>query len=212
MGLCASSTPHERCSFRHLLVFHCGRYQELCRIASAKIKYMDRFGYELDGNPRNLWVDDTQWFGAMADLLLGKPKLGARLPMASLASGNGWSAFRDTLWDKDPSHVTPGRIWLQRGAPYNNGSFAHFIVDGPNTSKAYSPASSKVAGSEQEVKSCSAIEVTPFQNSVALRDDTFILSRRYRFQDLPLVCDMGYQRLEEVRFLTKLSIMPPRSG
>ncbi|KAI9706957.1 MAG: hypothetical protein M1820_004544 [Bogoriella megaspora] len=140
------------------------------------------------------------WFSTIEDLLPGKPGYSTHEYGRCLSSGYGWSVFLDTLWDKDPITVRPGRIWIQKGVPYRDGSYARAMVDGPNTFETNCPEFKVRERFNDEFRPRCEIDVDPARYMVALRDDCFFVSRRLRIGGRSKFCCIGYNEMAACRF------------
>jgi hypothetical protein len=184
-----------------------GNIDELCLAQNLYIEKMnilsDLPGVTIeDSKEPFIRLDSDTCLKIIAYYITGKSRdqTGNPLNRFCLASGGGWSVFTDSLWDKDPAEVTPGRIWLKRGVPYHNSSFGHFIIDGPLTIDSHAPSCIKDGRLGQKFKPFCAVDVASTQYMVALRKDNFYLTRRFRVENCKSAVTVGYWHFSTANF------------
>jgi hypothetical protein len=79
---------------------------------------------------RHLPIPEDAWFHAIAILMVGHA-YEVDLLSTSLVSDRGWSLYLNTYAASDPSVTRRGGIVVQRGVPYRNGVWKHFVTDAP---------------------------------------------------------------------------------
>lgn len=133
-------------------------------------------------------VDYDNWFRVIGYLLAGRRRF-LELDGCSLFSGWGWSLFYDCLADSSPQNVVPGKIWLQKGVPYNNGVIAHRIHDGLNSISTSATWAVELDKAGSTVRPSCATNVKPSRFLVAHHED---VSKRYEMEGVNGFLSVGY--------------------
>jgi hypothetical protein len=158
-------------------------------------------------------ADITSWDGRLpievghctmylviARLLAGRRQVD--LDNTFLYSNWGWSVYLDSLGSDDPMLVTPGKIWIKYGAPYQNGEYAHSIKNGPYIARSDIPLCRPVESSDRILRlSCmTVVTILPFL--VSLRSDSFLVSGRFKTPNG--ICAFGYGDLHFIRWSAQM--------
>jgi hypothetical protein len=144
-------------------------------------------------------VDYDHWYRVLGYLLTGRSRW-LEMDGTALLSGWGWSLYHDCVADCDPVSVVPGRIWIQRGVPYHEGRIAHRIIDGAKNVSSDAVWATKVDGPGAKIHSRCAVGVTDARFIIAHRDDTFVVSRRYKMEDVKGFISVGYLAMAAARW------------
>jgi hypothetical protein len=75
-------------------------------------------------------LHEDSWFNAISLLMLGSTRE-IEPYSTGLVCSRGWCTYLGTFADSDPCFTEQGYVVIEKGVPYRNGVWKHFVVDGP---------------------------------------------------------------------------------
>ncbi|PSN67757.1 hypothetical protein BS50DRAFT_633447 [Corynespora cassiicola Philippines] len=146
-------------------------------------------------------LEPSGFFKVIAVYLRGRNGVPALFERSStMISAYGWTVFKDAIHDFAPYEINPWRLWIQPGTLYSDGRIAHSVLDGVDNSEFELPCAQVKHVEGEMLQPQSAIEVSSDRFLVAHRNDTFLVSRRYRLSNQQSFIAIGLSAFHNARW------------